>query len=503
MSCLICISAGRHLKMKVFLTVLLIFCVFAIEAGKLEEGRGPGYMKNEYNISNSSTPFMSDRVKNFSVKVRVPGGEWREASICNARIGLRQTGVVSIASFDFSGKAEVAVGFKDKIESARIRPLRHKIPYSKINDNEISFMLDRPVKLSIEFNGDTLNNLHIFANPMEENVPDPADGKVISYKPGIHRIEGDGFLKLQSGQTLYLPYGAILKTKGIICDKVEDVRICGRGTIDMGDYMSENPSDQKRPNSQGVCATFAKNITIEGVMFLNPNHYTIFLGQCDKVKIKDIKSFSSSVWADGIDCMSTKDLDVDDVFLRTSDDCIAIYGHRWNYFGDTRNISVKNSVLWADVAHPVLIGVHGLHEKDGDIIENILIDNIDILLHDEIIGQYHGALAINAGDGNIVRNVAFSNIRIEEIRAGQILNIRVFKNESYNPKPGRRIENVLVRDVSYSGPEKISEISGYDDERMVEKLTIQNLVVNGRTVLKPEDAGIRIGKFVKDINFSR
>src|SRR5690606_39407575 len=54
-----------------------------------------------------------------------------------------------------------------------------------------------------------------------------------------------------------------------------------------------------------------------------------------------------------------------------SDDCIAIYGHRWSYYGDTRNITVRNSVLWADVAHPTMVGIHGDHHNNGSLIENI------------------------------------------------------------------------------------------------------------------------------------
>ncbi len=460
-------------------------------------------MRINSTIENYFSPFIADNLGFFSVKIRDPGGEWRNVSLCNARIGLRHTGTVSIASFDFSGKIEICVNFRDKIESVKIRPFRHKITCSQDGDKRIYFILENPAKLSVEINGDSFNNLHIFANSAADNIPEQGSGKLISYPPGIHRIGGDGFLKLQSGQTLHLPYGAILKTKGIVCDHVEDVRISGRGIVDMSDHMPDWPGNNERPDTRGVCATFAKNISIDGIMFLNPNHYSIYLGQSDGVKIRNIKSFSSSIWADGIDCMSTTNLEADDIFLRTSDDCIAIYGHRWDYYGDTRNIAVKNSVLWADVAHPIMIGVHGLHEKDGDIVENIFIDNIDILLHDEIIEQYQGALAINSGDANIVRHVTFSNIRIEEIREGQILNIRVFKNESYNPKPGRCIEDIMIKNVSYSGSDRASEICGYDEERRVERVTIENLTVNGTLVTKAEDAGIRIGNFVNGVVFKK
>jgi alkanesulfonate monooxygenase SsuD/methylene tetrahydromethanopterin reductase-like flavin-dependent oxidoreductase (luciferase family) len=55
----------------------------------------------------------------------------------------------------------------------------------------------------------------------------------------------------------------------------------------------------------------------------------------------------------------SENVTLDGLFMRSSDDCIAIYTHRWDYYGYTRNITVKNSTLWADVAHPINVGIHG------------------------------------------------------------------------------------------------------------------------------------------------
>ncbi|WHX47775.1 hypothetical protein QNH46_16705 [Paenibacillus woosongensis] len=106
--------------------------------------------------------------------------------------------------------------------------------------------------------------------------------------------------------------------------------------------------------------------------------------------------------------MASSDVEIDDVFLRTSDDCIAIYGTRWDYRGGTSRVKVRNSVLWADVAHPIMIGTHGDYEKEGDTIEDIVFENLDILEHHEPQENDWGAMAINAGDKNTVRNVRYS-----------------------------------------------------------------------------------------------
>lgn len=451
-------------------------------------------------ICNHQSEFLHDRQKLFTVAVRSPGGEWLPVSLCNARVGLRRTGQVSIGSFDFTGTVEVSVSFKEPVRSWVVRPLHHPVAVKPAGPRTVTFILDRPRKLAIEVDGDRLNNLHLFANAPQEAVAD--DPGVISFSAGIHHVGEDGWLRLKSGQTLHLAYGAILKTRGIICDHVEDVRITGRGIVDLSEWMPVETFDRQRPDTRGVCVTFSRNIRIDGLLFLNPNHYTLYLGQSDQITVRNIKTFSSSLWADGIDCMSTTRLEVDDVFLRTSDDCIAIYGRRWDFYGDTRDVTVRNSVLWADVAHPVMIGTHGWHENNGDTVEDIVVENIDILLHDEFIEQYRGALAVNAGDENVIRHILFSDIRIEEIRDGQIFNIRVFKNDDYNPKPGRMIGDVTLRDITYTGPEKPSEISGYAPDRRVQGVHIQGLAVNGRKITSASEGRIHVGEHVEGVTFA-
>ena len=90
---------------------------------------------------------------------------------------------------------------------------------------------------------------------------------------------------------------------------------------------------------------------------------------------------------------------------------------------------MQNSTLWADVAHPIFIGIHGNVDKP-EILENLNYVNIDILDHKEKQLNYQGCLAINAGDENLIRNVRFEDIRIENFRQGQLVNLRIFFNEN-------------------------------------------------------------------------
>jgi len=160
-----------------------------------------------------------------------------------------------------------------------------------------------------------------------------------------------------------------------------------------------------------------------------------------------LKSFSTKGWSDGIDLMSCSEVTINDIFMRNSDDCIAIYTHRWDYFGDARNYNITNAILWADIAHPINIGLHGDTSFEGNTVENIHFSNIDILEQDEDDRNYQGCMALSVSDHNLVQNLSFENVRIENIQEGQLFNLRVLYNEKYSSGPGRGIKNISFKNI--------------------------------------------------------
>ena len=235
---------------------------------------------------------------------------------------------------------------------------------------------------------------------------------------------------------------------------------------------------------------------------MNPAHYSIHLGNSRNVQIRDIKAFSCVGWSDGIDMMASENILIENVFLRTSDDCIAVYGGRFQFPGNTRNVTVRNAVLWADVAHPIMIGVHGDADKGGSMIGNIDFDNVDILEHHEPQDDYLGCMTINAGDDNTVQNVAFRNIRVEQFERGKLLDVQIKWNKKYNDVPGKKIENILFENIDYNGTgEHTSEIRGFGEDRKVRGIRIRNMTVRGVHVLRQEEGNIHIGEYVEDVKF--
>jgi hypothetical protein len=435
----------------------------------------------------------------FSVKVRIPDGEWKDLPEYLIKVDeVRGTGHhvenSSMAYFDFSGEVEVSVtSNKGNIQTARIRPLSYGIN-PEIKGNTLTFHLLQPRNLSVEVNGDIFHNLHLFANPIDEFIPDKTDTNLIYFGPGIHKLE-NGKINVPSGKTVYLAGGAVLMGQ-VSIEGVRDVKLLGRGIVDHTIKM-------------GVHIANSKNILVEG----------IFCTQCatggsDSVTIRNLKSISYYGWGDGMNVFASNNVLFDRVFCRNSDDCTTVYATRKGFTGGCKNIIMQNSTLWADVAHPIQIGTHGNTPKP-DVIENLRYSNIDILDHKEMQIDYQGCLSINAGDNNLIRDIVFENIRIEDFRQGQLINLRVFYNSKYCTSPGRGIENVLFKNINYNGKNsEISIISGYNEERKIKNVVFENLVINGKLITdempdKPkwfrtsDMARILVGEHVEGIVFMK
>lgn len=368
----------------------------------------------------------------------------------------------SMATFDFSEKVEIAVTYnKGEIDSARVRPLSYDIPFT-IEGNTLQFSLEKPANLSVEVNGDIFHNLHLFANPLDTFKVDKKNPDLIYFGPGIHRFEGGEF-RIPSGKTVYVAGGAVMMGRMLI-ENVHDVKLLGRGIIDPSVKM-------------GIRIANSRNVYVEGLVATQ-----CATGGSDSVTIRNVKVISYFGWGDGMNVFSSRNVLFDRVFCRTSDDCTTVYGTRLGFEGPSSNITMQNSTLWADVAHPIFIGIHGNVDKP-EILENLNYVNIDILDHKEKQLNYQGCLAINAGDENLIRNVRFEDIRIENFRQGQLVNLRIFFNEKYCKAPGRGIENVVFKNVSYTGNRaEISVIEGYDAQRKVRNIRFENLRINGQII---------------------
>lgn len=410
--------------------------------------------------------------------------------VANARHNVESS---SMTQFSFSGTVELRCHYlKGAVDSVRIRPLSLGIQ-AKVDGSTISFTLDRPLNLSVEVNGDIYGNLQLFANALPAKSPRKSRTSMV-FGPGVHSFSGDS-LAIPSNTTVYIAGGAFIK--GRLCvDNAENVRIYGRGIIDP--RLRET-----------LFIRHSRGVSVEGIVLSQ-----LPVGNSSDVTIENVKVISSFGWGDGFNVFASNNVRYRHCFARTSDDCHTVYATRKGFIGSARDVYMEDCVLWADVAHPIFIGLHG-NVDSPDTIEHLRYKNIDILEQCEYQTDYQGCMAIGAGDLNAVRDVVFDDIRVESIRCGQLFNLRTTWNKKYCKAPGRFIEDITFRNISYSGSQpNLSILFGYSPEHPVRRIRFENLRLNGRLITddmpgKPswyktsDFANMYVGENVEEVTFSR
>lgn len=405
----------------------------------------------------------------FSLDIRQGDGAWQPVDIYAIKVDKTEAGkhkavFTSMAYFDFDGTVDVRViSHRQKVQEAKVRPLSYNITPACAGDT-LTFSLDRPRQLSVEVNGEIFDNLHIFANPIDRNVPVNLkkwrkNKDNLYFGPGYHKL--DSVMKVGSGKNVYIAGGAWVD--GTIIVSGDNVKVSGRGMV----YPAKGRA--------GIEVQRSNDVEIEGIFSTQCP-----VGQSNRVHVENVKVMSSYGWGDGFNVFASNDVSYNDIFARTSDDCTTVYATRLGYEGGVDNVKVEGAVLWADVAHPFMIGLHGNPEKP-DTIQNILYKDIDVLDCNELQTDYQGIFAIITGDNNLVRNVTFEDIRVENFRKSKLFDIRIAYNKKYCGAPGNSIENINFNNITYNGDNsELSLIIGYDDQRIVNGVHFRNLVINGR-----------------------
>ena len=435
----------------------------------------------------------------FEVKARTPNGEWKSIYTYAFKVdrvadAKHNVEITSVAKFEFDGKVEVQVkSIAQDIKTFKVRPDSYGIK-AKQEGNTLTFSLDRPRYISVEINGNIYQNLQLFADNILEKPKVRKKKDLMYFCPGVHDFKGDS-IHIPSGKTVFIDNGAVIKgwlsTYGS-----RDVKILGHGIVMPGHH-------------EGIMVRYSKNVLIDG-----PLTTQLPIGGSDSITVRNAKVMSWYGWGDGFNIFASDNVYQEHLFARTSDDCSTIYCTRKNYHGGCRNITIKDCVYWADVAHPIMIGLHSETPED-EVIDNVLYDGIEILEHAENQIDYQGCIGINNGDNITVKNVTFQNFNIDNIRRGMLFNIRVCYNKKYCSAPGRGIQNITLRNIAYRGSvPNMGIIAGYDQSRMVKNVRFENLTINGKLIsddmpgkprwYKPADmANIYVNDHVEGLTFSK
>lgn len=429
-----------------------------------------------------------------------------------------QTEMASFTYFDFEGGVNIEIESKRPVETITIRPKSAGISHS-IRDNKIIISLDKPQKFVVEVN-DHHHALHVFANSIEKDKPDPGDPNVRYFAPGVHQ---PGIMKMKSGETIYIAGGAVVYG-AIDAMDVSDVRILGRGILDAGKLRRFGRKDHEANSTVAIGGS--ENVKVNGIICRNSFKWTIVASRSSDVSISDVKLIG--MWrynADGIDIVNSDNVTIDNCFIRAFDDCICIKGSEkpdgWKVppseeNRDVKNIYVSNCIIWNDWGVVFKIGT----ETIADSILNYTVENCDVLHY------VHSCFAIYNGNQAFISKLRFQNIRIEDVLVENVIREDKEIEEQYKPeglgklvffnfdqslwnkREGENYDNcggihdILFKDISYSGKQVVtSNLIGENKNRKISNILFSNLILQGKHVMNKEDAKLETNEFVENVRF--
>jgi hypothetical protein len=264
----------------------------------------------------------------FNVTVKSPDGRWIDLDLYLVTLNLINTttggsGIhdSSLAYFDFCGSVEISATFnRGSIDNATIRPDSYGIVPIISGGNNLKFAINKPQNLVIEINGDIFNVVHLLSNTIETDIPAANATDVMYFGLGLHKVTG-GLVSVPSNTTVYIAGGGVLNAE-LTFQNISNSVLRGRGVV----YHTSDHS---------ILIENSTNIRIQDVISLNPGHYAIQAGEANGLTISNFRGFSSVGNGDGIDLFCCQNTLIDGVFMRNSDDNIAIYSHvshKWTYY---------------------------------------------------------------------------------------------------------------------------------------------------------------------------
>lgn len=424
-----------------------------------------------------------------------------------------ESSLASFASFDMRTSVSVTVACPESVKSVKILPTSFEI-VPKVEGQEITFTLNEPKHVTIEVNGDWHKSLHLFANPFEENIPDPDDPNVVYFGPGIHEVTS---LVVKDNTTVYIAGGAVLRCGIGPKEELVDVRgsmrsppsfvlrgqhitIRGRGIIDQA-------AISRRDRRYTIFVQNSKEVTLEGIIIHDPSHWTVPIQSSDNVHVDNIKIIGWRGNSDGVDISNSRDVLVENCFMRTLDDAVVIKSFEGR--GEVRNIHTRKCVVWNELAHSLSIGA-----EVRENVSNVLFEDCDVI-HD--VGR-ETALRIYHCDNAVISDITFDNIRVEEAR--RLISVWIGRTRWTKTEERGHIRNVTFSNIKavsapidttltgfQDGPDwkpyvirdhASMELIGFDQDHIVENVLFDNVVLDGKRVVEPQ---VTMNEFVRSIQF--
>lgn len=372
----------------------------------------------------------------------------------------------SWTSFSFRGSVTVAVTKQSgSATDCMVRPYSAGI-VTQFNGSTCTFTLDEPQNVSVEFHPNIHNPVEhpmlVFANPLETDVPNPADPNVLYLGPGYHSL-GAG-VPIQSNQTIYVAGGAWVDAQFIANGPVHNVTFKGRGVVSgLFNDTGDQDLNKNQPGMIDIADQGSSNVLVEGITFIDAPRFNI-RALASHTTIHNVKVMCWWFSCDGLVAGNTSV--IENNFVKVNDDSIKLH------WGDT---VVRGNRLWQlenggtfNLSWNIHDDVDTFHVYDNDVVhaEHYLFDK------QAIFRSRH------AGSGTLSRYL-FEDIRIENAN-WRLFYLVLENNKWYEPSLGYgEIEQVIFRNIhAHTSYNKPNVVQGIDGNHKVKNINFQNVFAN-------------------------
>ena len=327
---------------------------------------------------------------------------------------------------------------------------------------------------------------------------------------------------MKSGQTLFLDEGAVVYASVHALD-AENIKILGRGILDNGhnhevvefeENVSGNSKMVKNAKRQHtIQPEYCTGIEINGITIRNSLVYNVRMIACEDIHISNVKIIGSWKYnSDGINSHNTKNLLIENCFIRTFDDSVCVKGfdfytvddvdkavyeashHKGKVYETAEHVRVRNCTIWSDYSQSFSIGA----ETKAEEIFDVVFEDSDIIHFNCAAMDCHN---IDYAD---VHHITYQNLNVEYddtilCPARQKSDDHVYENPdpdwtpylfavktTYHPEysfGGTRrgkSHDLLFKNIRMFGKHRPKIVMlGYDEEHKTKDVTFENLYWNG------------------------
>ncbi|KAL2906812.1 putative polygalacturonase [Bienertia sinuspersici] len=218
------------------------------------------------------------------------------------------------------------------------------------------------------------------------------------------------------------------------------------------------------------------NILIYNLTFRNSPFWTIHPVYCRNVVVKNMTIIAplNAPNTDGIDPDSSTEVCIEDCYIESGDDLVAVKSG-WDQYGIAMARPSSNIIVRRiSGTTPTCSGV-GIGSEMSGGISNISID--DIHVWDSAAGV---RIKTDAGRGGYIANISISNLRLEKVKVPIKFSrgANDHPDEKWDPKAIPKVSRVFISNVISLNTKKAPEILGIEGSPY-EGICMRNVNISG------------------------